>query len=240
MNWQTGQREKWTVIIKWATFSFQNYGFQQQLQVQKQMQHQQQHQIQHSMYLSPSALSNSASGCSFGDSQAAAVSHLSMQPRKRKRIPRASEKRASTQQPLSKHMTSLAELGTLNGTLLSHGADAQHSAPAVHADGAWTGQLDDLNPIIELQKSSGIFRWGPVLEKIFGANLAEMMSKRGPGCPEELWLTALVIAFLETKMAERKASWELLVMKAKKSLKKHLNNDLDQLQDLLNKAGEHI
>ena len=84
---------------------------------------------------------------------------------------------------------------------------------------------DDLDSIIDLQGSSGIFKWGSVLERVFSATKEAVMQKRGDGgIDQDVWLTAVVIAYLEAKMGERKDLWELVVQKARKCLKKKQAN----------------
>ena len=80
---------------------------------------------------------------------------------------------------------------------------------------------NDLDAIIDLQASSGIFKWGPVLERVLGR-----AASRGPsdGFDADVWLTALVVAYLAVKMPERKALWELVAVKARKCLRKKLSN----------------
>ncbi len=101
---------------------------------------------------------------------------------------------------------------------------------------------DDLTDIVDLQGSSGIFKWGPALERILGMSQLVFNSKKPSEVEttEEVWLTLVMVALLETKMAEKKELWELVADKAVKYAKKQLGGDEDKLGKIREAAKKII
>ncbi len=90
---------------------------------------------------------------------------------------------------------------------------------------------DDLTAVVDLQGSSGVFKWGPALERILGMSQSDLNAKKPSEVEttEEVWLTLVMVALLETKMAEKKELWELVADKAIKFAKKQLGGDEEKL-----------
>ena len=99
---------------------------------------------------------------------------------------------------------------------------------------------NNLDEIIDLQGASGIFSWGPVLEKILKTSFKDFMANKDIGFTEELWLTAVVITLLEMKMPEKQDTWVLMVEKAKKCLKIQLNHDKYRITKIFDHAKNYI
>ena len=86
----------------------------------------------------------------------------------------------------------------------------------------------DLEKIIDLQESSGAFRFGAVIARLLKRSEAELtQAARDRSFDSKAWLTAVVITYLEQAMPERKDLWELVVTKGRKWLKSNCSkNDL--------------
>ncbi len=72
---------------------------------------------------------------------------------------------------------------------------------------------DLMTQLIQLQKSSGEFQWGNAIEVALDMN-QDQIKGANPEVEEGVWVTILVICFLEKKMLEEKELWELVVDKA--------------------------
>ena len=82
---------------------------------------------------------------------------------------------------------------------------------------------DKLTALINLQFSDGHFRWGEILAVCTKQNKDELSAKRPRlARNDDLWLTAIAIALLEA-MEKDLDLWELVVLKARKFLAKHLS-----------------
>ena len=80
---------------------------------------------------------------------------------------------------------------------------------------------DLLTDLVNLQSSSGLFGFGSSVEKALKMD-SKTISDRNPDCKnvgDDVWLTVLVIKFIEMKFGQEKDLWELIVMKAKKKVK---------------------
>ena len=99
---------------------------------------------------------------------------------------------------------------------------------------------DKLDMIIDLQGSSGMFKWGKVLETCLGGTEVEVAGKCESGLDQNLWLTALVIAYLEIQMMSKKDLWELVVQKARKYLKKSSGSNESKMEKLGQAAERYI
>ena len=84
-----------------------------------------------------------------------------------------------------------------------------------------TDNGDIMNSIIDLQRSSGAFQWGSVLEKALKISKmdADKAAKDNGGL--EVWVTALIIVYFKLKMTASKDLWELVVEKATKFVEKN-------------------
>ena len=93
-----------------------------------------------------------------------------------------------------------------------------------------------MTELISLQKSDGVFKisdedWtGSVLEEYLGS-YSDVKSDCPPGIEINLWITALSMKILETKMEDKKDLWDLVMRKSHKFLKKELNGAMENLFD---------
>ena len=95
---------------------------------------------------------------------------------------------------------------------------------------------NDLEQIIDLQASSGAFKFGDVLSRLLEKSKIELMqAAKDRGCDLSTWLTVLVITYLEEEMPEHKDLWELVVAKSKKWLTTNGNE-----KELWTKAKDYI
>ena len=82
---------------------------------------------------------------------------------------------------------------------------------------------DKLTSLINLQSSDGHFRWGEILTICTNQNKDELSAKRPRLVKnDDLWLTAIAVALLEA-MEKDLDLWELVVLKARKFLAKHMS-----------------
>ena len=90
-----------------------------------------------------------------------------------------------------------------------------------------------LKEIIDLQLVSGAFQWDIILECVLSIRKADVIkaAKRNGGI--EVWVTALVMAYLKIKVPTSKNLWELVVEKATKFLEGACGGEL---QKILEKA----
>ena len=93
-------------------------------------------------------------------------------------------------------------------------------------------QEDTVDLLVSLQKSNGIFVWDNELVEIFGLK-RDALAGQFQGITEDIWLTLLIVAYMKIKEANKREFWELVVGKAKKSVKKNYAN-----QDNLDKIGK--
>lgn len=100
--------------------------------------------------------------------------------------------------------------------------------------------VDSLTEIIHLQSAGGMFKWGPPLETAFKKSATEALAAGAQGnVAESVWITALVVAYLEGKMVEQRDLWDLVVAKAKSYLTSQLGNDSD-VQSILKRANDVV
>ena len=89
-------------------------------------------------------------------------------------------------------------------------------APAPGARGVT--DEDKLHQIVMLQSSSGMFPSTAALAHHLGFESIVSINAKLPtalkSVSAELWMTALVCVYLETKLAKEKEAWELVVEKA--------------------------
>ena len=94
-----------------------------------------------------------------------------------------------------------------------------------------------MTELISLQKSNGEFKisdedWtGSVLEEYLGS-YSDVKSNCPSGIEMNLWITALSMKLLETKMEDKKDLWDLVMRKSHKFLIKELNGSIESLLDL--------
>ena len=85
--------------------------------------------------------------------------------------------------------------------------------------------------LINLQRANGSFGWGPGLQEAAKMTKDEAKNKLVSGSlqmDEDIWVTALAVAILETKYASEKDLWNLVADKARAFLKKSNNLELVQ------------
>ena len=104
---------------------------------------------------------------------------------------------------------------------------------------------DKMSELISLQKSNGIFDvssndWTESVFNFYLGKYEDVSSSCPPGVTITLWITALAIKIMEIKMSDKRELWELVAQKSKKSLNVELKKSKEQLQELLDKAEEHV
>ncbi len=84
--------------------------------------------------------------------------------------------------------------------------------------GASQPQEDPLMDLIAQQKSDGSFSWAPSMETVLGMTEEKLrvVKPADNTVTEDVWLTAVVVAHLELKMAEQRDMWVLVADKAYK------------------------
>ena len=93
-----------------------------------------------------------------------------------------------------------------------------------------------LNEIIDLQLANGSFKMDKVLEKLLSMD-EETLKKKCPSSAEfVVWITALCVAWIETKYSKEKDLWILVTTKGRK----YLANASEELDVLLNKANDVV
>ena len=102
-----------------------------------------------------------------------------------------------------------------------------------------------MTELVSLQGSNGAYKIYPknwknsVFEEYAGSYEAVQLS-----CPKSvkitLWITALAIKILESKMLEKKDMWELVAQKSRKYILAKLNQNIKDRFLLLAKAEEYI
>ena len=95
-------------------------------------------------------------------------------------------------------------------------------------------ESDLFQDLVDLQGSSGLFKWGKAMEKAF--KMKEDEIKPEMNVEKEIWITALVVAYFEKKMPEKKDLWELIVEKAVKEMKKKTEN----VTEILERAAKFV
>ena len=97
------------------------------------------------------------------------------------------------------------------------------------------GDSVGLQDIIDTQNSSGIFKWHETLENVLKMDLEEVTKIKPAisGLSLDVWITTLVLTYLEIKMKDHRDLWELVADKAKKIARRELNKEMD---DVLEKA----
>lgn len=97
--------------------------------------------------------------------------------------------------------------------------ESEESAPA--SSSASSSPLDVL---MECQTASGLFRWDAGLQAVLGLRSKASAAKKlgDAAVEEEVWVTAVVLAFLAKRMAGQAHLWELLAVKARRSLEQRL------------------
>lgn len=89
---------------------------------------------------------------------------------------------------------------------------------------------------MDLQQSSGEFRWDPTLEPLFGVTRDQLSERfQAHGCGEEgVAVTVAVLVYLERKCADQKDLWELMAQKAARWLGKAVGKDrMEELKAIL-------
>merc|ERR1711976_665835 len=93
-----------------------------------------------------------------------------------------------------------------------------------------------LNEIIDLQLANGSFKMDKVLEKLLSMD-EETLKKKCPSSAEfVVWITALCVAWIETKYSKEKDLSILVTSKGRK----YLANASEELDVLLNKANDVV
>lgn len=77
--------------------------------------------------------------------------------------------------------------------------------------------------LIELQRPSGAFRWGPPLEKALKMSKNRAGLEADLGDDDEVWLTALCVAYIRLKFGEKKMQFR--TKEAIKFIKSNCDND---------------
>ncbi len=90
---------------------------------------------------------------------------------------------------------------------------------------------DPLMAMITQQNFDGSFSWGPSLESTLGMSEEKIRLAKpaDDSLSEDVWLTAVVVAHLELRMAEQRDMWELVADKAYKFLKKSCDEELERM-----------
>ena len=95
-----------------------------------------------------------------------------------------------------------------------------------------TKERENLMTLIKLQTAGGHFREDEKMEDIFGGSTLEALKKKVPeNLDLKVWITALVVAFIEQRFPQDRPLWQLVCEKAKA-----LFSDLD----IINQAKEAL
>merc|ERR1711892_1585736 len=81
--------------------------------------------------------------------------------------------------------------------------------------------IDKIVALTSLQTAAGFFKSDDIIEKIIG-NKFEAFKKQSEGkkIDAKVWVTALIISYIEQSFPEEKDTWELIVEKAREWLGK--------------------
>lgn len=97
-----------------------------------------------------------------------------------------------------------------------------------------SNESDLFQELIDLQGSSGLFKWGKAMEKAF--QMKEDEINIDMGVEKEIWITALVVVYFQQKMPDKKDLWELIVDKAVKEMKKKIGD----VKEILERAEKIV
>ncbi len=101
---------------------------------------------------------------------------------------------------------------------------------------------DPLEDLVDLQGSSGVFKWGPAMQKLLKMSESDLNAKKPLEFEfsDEVWLTLVAVALLEMKMSEKNELWELVADKAVKFAKKQLGGDEEKLGKIREAAKKMV
>lgn len=92
-----------------------------------------------------------------------------------------------------------------------------------------TNTIDTLQPLIVLQAFDGSWELTESFAKAVGIPIASLVAELV--IPEKIWATAVAIAFLQLRVADRAGEWKFVAAKGQQWLTKHHGGNLAQLLD---------
>ncbi len=82
-----------------------------------------------------------------------------------------------------------------------------------------------LMALIGLQRASGAFAWGDPLEMVLKMKKEEALARKLEGMPEEAWLTALAVTYVEATEEHEEDLWSLVVEKARRFVERNVTEE---------------
>jgi hypothetical protein len=89
-----------------------------------------------------------------------------------------------------------------------------------------SSSLDPVSALASLQKASGSFEWGAVLELLLCRDQKAVTRLRPASTDsDEVWTTALVVRLLELRFGDQSQLWQLVVDKARRRIEDLVGDD---------------